>query len=145
RAVTLPAFCVAITAFLAGFAIVRALRQAWGSFAGDARGRGVAFALASVALVVPAVTLGLRVVTTLPAMRAYADARDAQGAVLRAADAGATTVTVPWVDASRAGFLSHDPTMEVGAAADCWVNAQVATYYGVARVVAPGAPAAPCP
>lgn len=69
-------------------------------------------------------------------MAAYAAARDAQAAeIIAAKKQGSDTATVEGVRTTDIGLLSHESRFELSQNPNCWINGDVAEYYGIRTVV----------
>jgi hypothetical protein len=101
------------------------------------RVRGVAIAamalLAGAGLVNGPISTIVGIAQQVPAIRAYADAKDAQAAAAEAGRAdGIASVVVPALpDVTRLGLFSHGPLGDLTSDPTFWINHDEAVYYGV--------------
>ena len=131
---------VATLGWVGGRLCRAATDRAWpdmGALAGRRAGvAAVASVLAGVASAAGPVSTLASIHHDLPAIQAYAATKDAQAAAAEAAHAaGVTSAIVPLVaHPEDLGIFSHTNQAELQADPTYWLNADVATYYGLATI-----------
>ena len=111
--------------------------RAWtsGDFTAQVRGVAIAAAalLAGAGLVIGPISALAEIAREVPAIRAYAVAKDAQAAAAETARAqGIASIVVPALpDVTRLGLFSHSPLEDLTSDPTYWINHDEAVYFGV--------------
>jgi Family of unknown function (DUF6056) len=109
-----------------------------GDSSGRVRGAAIAAAvlLAGAGLVIGPISTITAIAREVPAIRAYAVAKDAQAAAAETARAeGIASVVVPALpDVTHLGLFSHDPLGELTTDPSFWMNHDEAVFFGVRAI-----------
>jgi Family of unknown function (DUF6056) len=128
---------IAAVAWIGGQTTRTLVDRAWTSGDSTAQVRGVAIAaaalLAGAGLVIGPISTVTAIAREVPAIHAYAAAKDAQAAAAETARAeGKPSVVVPALpDVTKLGLFSHGPLGDLTSDPTFWINHDEAVYFGV--------------